>query len=339
MATKYAKTQHDAAPISGAPTVQRALQAIMCAAGLLIALPSPAVVAPGIGILPPGLGGAKWLGWLSNSSWGAVSATSPPPDNVSAPLVVVDGYDLTSNDYSRDELTETKNTVAEINGYRGQAQSGATVAPGTIHALAKGSIARPEIRGFASADARTFVSFTDVITIGVNGGDYKFNLSLAGGFGSSGSDFTPKGGTATAQLWLFSFDPFVPLAPFTSGRNAQYYELKSVNSGLVDAQSIVLGTVENLAPGSKFWIHTELELRAAAFWDSRFSPDLNASASADFSHTLNVFFDPASSDPNATYTTASGFSYLSPAPVPVLAAAWLFVPAIGGLGLLRRKAA
>jgi len=339
MATRQAEMQQDGAVVPGAPKMRHALQAIICAAGLLIALPAAAVFAPGIGILPPGLGGQNGLVASQIQVAGSVTADSPPPNNVGAPLLATDSYDLTSNDYSEDELTESRNTAAEINGYRGQAQSSATVKPGTIHAFTRVDIARPDIRGHVFADARALVSFTDVITVGENGGDFKMNLSLSYLFNTSPSPFTPRGSSARAQLWLFPFEPFVPLAPFTSGRNAQYYELKSVDSGDVNNQSIVLGSVDNLTPGSKFWIHTELELRSTAFWDNRFSNDLDASTRGDFSHTLNVFLDPASNNPSGTYTTASGLSYLSPAPVPLPATVWLLLPAIGGLGLLRRKAA
>lgn len=338
MVTRQAELRRDGAVGLRDATMQYALRSIINAAVLLFAVPAAAVVAPGIGSLPPGLGGQNGVVGTQIRVAGSVTATSPPPDNVSAPLVVSDGYDFTSNDFSADDLSEARNAAAQINGFSGQAQSSAQVSGGALHAFAKGAIARPDVRGVATADARAFASFTDLITIDANGGDFDLTLSLSGGFGSSGSVFTPKGGSVIAQVWLFAFEPFVPLVPFTSGRNAQYYELKSFNSANVDSLSIALGSTDNLVSGAKFWLHADLEIRATTFWDSRFSPDLNASATTDFSHTLNVYFDPAPNNPNATFTTASGVSYLSPAPVPIPATLCLLAPVLGGLALLRRKA-
>lgn len=214
------------------------------------------------------------------------------------------------------------------------------------HAISNVSIARPDQRGQVSAHAKSFASFTDLVTVGDNGlhsgetnVDFTVSLHVSGILRRKGDVFSFAGASVSAQVWLFAFERFVPLTSFVSGRNAQYFESFSAHSANLNGQSTILGSFTDLSPGSKYWVHAESTVEAAAHWENGFTRDLSASASGDYGSTLNVFIDPSPDNPNATYSTASGVSLLSPAPVPLPAALWLIAPALGELGLVCRRQA
>lgn len=321
----------------------RHVQPVVAAAlGLALNVSAHAAIAPGINHLPPRLGGENGLVASQVVVSVSASATAPPPDNVGAPLAAVDGDILTSTDFSADPLSEAKEALASINGYSGLAKANAQVSSGSLHAFAGAQISRPELRGFATASATAIASFTDVIQVSPNGvsgltADMKLTLNLDGQMGAFNPLFS--GGSVTGRVWLFEFVQNVPLIPFVTGINSQYFESATLHTNpAIEGQNIKIGSL-GLTPGRRYWLHAELQVDAHANWTTVFTPDLEERAIVDYSHTMRVFLDPSAEDPNVLYTTASGVDYLTPAPVPLPAAAWLLASAVVGLGFMRRRVA
>lgn len=308
------------------------------AAAVLFSAPTLAVSSPFMNLVPPGLGPrADQNGFVASMvvAFGSVLALAPPPGGVGAPVPASDGYQVTEFDYTDDPLTVTKIANASINGYSGRAESKGSTGTGlgTLHATASMNIARPDFLGLAEARAQTFVSITDLVFVGENGlatgqgttVDFVVSMALHGTIATNNGFANAK-----AQVWLLPYDPQRALAP-AAAANAQYHETRILDSS-GNHTNLILGSFEDLQPFSVYWLHAELSLEtAASFLNPAGAGFLTARANADYGNTLRIFIDPGPGNPNATYTTASGFSYLTPAAVPLPATFWFFAPAFVAL--------
>ncbi len=286
-------------------------------AAFLFTLPAGAALVPGIPFgfgFAPGLGAQNGFASSRVITSGEVSVIFLPPDGVSAPLGFSDGFSLTSNDFTRDGVTESKVAFVDGGGINPNARAEAqgTSQPGVLKASAKSRIAG----GVSSATSRVFVDFIDMLQIDENGNlasDFDVQLAISGGLHSSppitGSAF------AFAQLWIFSFEDVArlpsPFAPIDARYYTQFFESTSG-----ETRHFEVGSLDGLEPGSKFWIYAHLQVFAHARGDFPFANTFSGDYAANFGNTVQLFIDPDPANPGAMYSSASGQSYLTAVPLP-----------------------
>jgi hypothetical protein len=251
----------------------------------------------------------------------------------------------TLREYGPDVVAADKRAFVSANEVSALAESTGSAEPGTLRARAIARIHRRDLTGRGDASVSTSAAFVDVLTVGDNGNphgadsgvDFRIELAMGGLLGFS-SPFAFGHATARAQVWLFPFESGV-LPPPGISINGQYYQsgLQLLSSdGTSTNPTLTLGTFDRLEPNSRYWIFAILEVQANVEHTNIALPVTDASARADFFGTVHLFIDPSPNNPGATYTTASGLSYLTPlaaVPEPSLAVLWLFGLALVGTRL------
>lgn len=306
----------------------RGLRSVFCATALLWTLAARAAVAPLPINVPPNLGEFReGLSATQVNISGSANSSAPGPDNTL--ITANDSYSQLSRtfncttqplDCNTDESAESRTAHAAVNGYLGESTSKGVATPGTLRASAVARVGRPDTNGLASAEATTMVSFTDVLFIGTNGDPELSDsrVSFIPRVGVTGSVFkngeVPAGASYDTFLWIFPYaasQDFEVSAQFALLRNEMFYSALS-NNTLNQPSQFEIGSLNNLNPGSAYWIHAVLRMSAGASLITPFGTALSGSAGADLSNTVHVFIDPSPVNPNATFSSASGASYLSP---------------------------
>jgi hypothetical protein len=299
--------------------------------GWLLALPCAATVIPPLSFSIPGLGaGPGKDGIVASQVITSGSAQILYLDHPGSPGLTaqVDSFPepTTLREFSGDIVSTEKKAVVSANGTSASAESTGSAQPGTLRAKAVARIGRPDLSSTASAITSTSVAFVDVLKVGDNGNptsvddrvDYNISLAVGGSLGFS-SQFASGSASARAQVWLFPFGDFGVLPPPGSSINGQYYESASalLNQGGSETNAnLTLGTFDRLEPDSFYWIFGILEVNASVEYNNLPLLETTASARADYSSTVHLFIDPSPTNPGASYTTASGLSYLTPVPEP-----------------------
>jgi hypothetical protein len=169
--------------------------------------------------------------------------------------------------------------------------------------------------GLAQARASVATEFIDVLELDPNNPNDMLNLSSTWNVNGS----ITGAASAFGQVWIFPFGPFPP----PGGQFlANFYKAVSLQPGAVPADTL-LGSLSDLPRGTKLWIYGRLDVFAARTAAAGISV-------ADFSHTAQLFIDPAPGTPAGAFTTASGADYTTPVPEPtslnLLAAIGLLLP-------------
>lgn len=315
------------------------LRSIFYAMALFWSFTAHAALAPLPIEIPPNLGELReGLSATHVQVFASAQSSAPGPDNTSIPAN--DSHQQLSRTYNcttqplecnTDETAESRTAHAAVNGYLGESSSTGVATPGTLRASALARVERPNTNGLASAEARTTVSFTDVFFVGTNGDPELTDPTVS---------FIPKTtvtgsvfglGTAAASagydyfLWIFPYEAnqdFLLAAQFSLRRNDMFYSSVSSTS-FGQTSQFEEGSLNNLNPGSAYWVHAVLRLSAGASALTPFGTALSGQASADLSNTVHVFIDPSPTNPNATFSSASGASYLSPVAVVPLPSGFL----------------
>ena len=210
---------------------------------------------------------------------------------------------------------------------------------GKLRAIASTTYAAGTSRSMnGSADARVVVEFLDVITFTDDGNasnKWEWNWPVSG----SVSEFrlapplsSGGAGFARARSWLFDFGPLPAPNRFTIDALA-YGDVQY-------ATNLAAPSVFNLGsfipdPGGAYWVYGRLDASASFYVNLGFNLGNGGTASADFSHTAELFLTPAADNPGARFSSVSGYGY---APVPLPASVALdSVGLVALFGLVRRR--
>lgn len=330
------------------------LRSIFCALALFWSFTAHAALAPLPFEIPPNLGELReGLSATHVQVFTSAQSSAPGPDNTS--ISANDSHQQLTRTYNcttqplecnTDETAESRTAHAAVNGYLGESTSTGVATPGTLRASALARVERPNANGLALAEARTTVSFTDVFFIGSNGDpeltdptvSFDPKTAVTGSVFSSGT--AAAGAGYEFFLWIFPYDAtqdFLLAAQFSLRRNDMFYSSIS-NTSFGQTGQFQEGSLNNLNPGSAYWVHAVLRLSAGASAITPFGTALSGRAGADLSNTVHVFLDPSPANPKATFTSASGASYLSPvAAVPLPSGFLLFGSALIAVGYSSRK--
>jgi hypothetical protein len=159
-----------------------------------------------------------------------------------------------------------------------------------------------------------------VLQINENGelaSDFDITFAISGSLHTPLPPFPPGVASVSARLWIFPFDGVESLAQARFPmNNARYYtEFFESTSGL--SQNLEIGSLDGLEPVSKFWIYGVLGVETGAVLNFAVPNTISGTYEAKYGNTVRLFIDPDPANPNATYSTASGQSYLTTVPVPL----------------------
>jgi len=216
----------------------------------------------------------------------------------------------------------------------GSASAGATAAIGSLSASAGATGV-----GAGAGDAISETAFTDTLTVAV--GSYQIGFLPAGGVSVNGG--TNTSGVAFTQM------SFSASAAGATGGNANFAQnvcMEETNGSPVSCgggwQSAPTGlstTINVTAAGlyqiSAFFMSEVVVNGGAVSYSCGDENCYNLyTVTADAGDPAQFYINPLT--PGASVTSASGASYEEPSPVPVPAAGWLLLSALGGMGLVMR---
>lgn len=240
----------------------------------------------------------------------------------------------------------------------------ATAAGGTATAVAKGKISTGSLHAVAIATgggttafmesrARITVGFMDLVTVlppTENGPGEPVTPNLLStfkpGFDVNGTATAPtgSGASALAQMWIFDESALAASrGGFFFGR---LYQDVHASAGQGKDPVIVsnsIGSVGDLTvrTGSSFWVVGSLSLDVSRSADPFLVEDVPfVVATADFQHTMNVYFEPTDANPGfRIVSVATGREYVKPVPEPstLLLSSCGLVFVLSCSGRLRRR--
>jgi len=178
---------------------------------------------------------------------------------------------------------------------------------------------------FSSGTARVVVEILDAIQFidtqaNIDHGydmDWRVDGSLSGVPGLGGSN-------VKAETWLFPFGSIPQPNRFFEGTAyASFQQFSGSPPGTT-------GTgFDNIPLAGKYWLYSRMEVNATFNVGAPLFFRLGGTAAADFSHTAILSITPNFDSPVPTFTTASGFNYARPVPLPPS----LPMALIGGAGI------
>ncbi len=276
----------------------------------LLAFPAWALLLPGIPLsFPAEIGAGGKFSALRYSMSGRTTVTAFNAQTPANPFQSdADTYSigdtLLSSDFKA-TLNNSDGITSAAGSIAATALSNATAAFGTL----RGSAVIHLEGGASEAHASTDVEFFDLITVHdkdvISGLNFDITTRVHGDIEGSG--------IGVAELWIIDVTDHAPKAfELLSG---PLYRLRAASVGGEESRDI--GELRGAADGSRYWVYGRLHAQADRGLNAFVGPeDFNHVSRADFTHTVQLFIDPSPDSPNAFITSASGFNYLTPVPLP-----------------------
>lgn len=294
------------------------------------------------------------------SRWAVLLALGTPLAAQALPYEFSAGGDLTIYPVgAAPEFHQTSDSTVD-NGqnfasvFKGDGETGAdgTVVSGTIHAYTtpgsasatpglharlEGSATSPSVRGNnPGLVANSYAAMKDQFFFSDSGagvGTYVLRMTLDADFHIEGGPMTPNNALFISGSILINGTsiPELFLNAGLSGADEVFGDPSSASSSVDLATPFYLFAGPH---GSPFTVETRLNASLVLFNDKGFA---DAVGTIDATHSLHIYLDPVT--PGASYTTASGFDYRTPASSVPDSANTLVLAALSSLGfmLFRRK--
>ncbi|MBK6656904.1 MAG: hypothetical protein IPG43_01525 [Proteobacteria bacterium] len=240
------------------------------------------------------------------------------------------GHSLNSDPSQRVLVTSDYEDAIDVSINGASTRSGESTAAAEVDGQAAfgqlRAMASLSLTGIGEGNAEAVVEFWDLIqfhdTKGSSGNSIFQNFTVTWKV-----DGVVQGAASGAVAELYVIDSLGMNGPVSQLGQLRGMYRRSIWSAAGNVGNTSIGATEDLTIGTRYWLYGRLHVGA------RGNTDFNAGGSANFMNTAQVFIDPVPGRPELSITSATGFDYRTPAPIPLPGSLMLGLSALTLLAL------